>query len=118
MNRTLLDKVRYMLIGSGVPKVLWGEAVMTASYIVNRTPSSALGDKTPEELWTGHVPDYSHLRIFGCAAYSHQSIGKLEPRAQKCVFLGYPDGVKGYRLWSKEVKGFRIINSRDVTFDE
>lgn len=54
---------------------------MTASYIVNRIPSSALGDKTPEELWTGHVPDYSHLRIFGCAADSHQSIGKLEPRA-------------------------------------
>ncbi|KAL2505113.1 putative gag-pol polyprotein [Abeliophyllum distichum] len=51
-------------------------------------------------------------------AYSHQSVGKLEARAQKCVFLGYPDVVKGYRLWAKEVKGFKIITSRDVTFNE
>lgn len=118
MNRTLLEKVRCMLVGSGVPKTLWGEALMTATYIVNRTPSSALDDKTPEEQWSGSVSDYTHLRVFGCAAYSHQNLGKLEPRAQKCVFLGYPDGVKGYRLWSKDSGGFKIITSRDVTFDE
>lgn len=52
MNKNLLDKVRCMLIRSSVPKVLWGEALMTVSYIVNRTPLSALGDKTPEKQWT------------------------------------------------------------------
>ncbi|KAL2462237.1 Integrase catalytic domain-containing protein [Abeliophyllum distichum] len=105
-------------VSSGLPKVLWGEAVMTASYIVNRTPLIVLDGKIPEQMWSRESPNYSLLRTFGCAAYSHQSVGKLEARAQKCVFLSYPDGVKGYRLWEKEEKEFKIITSRDVTFNE
>ena len=42
--------------------------------------------------------------------------GKLEPRAKKCVFLGYTDGIKGFRLWDPSTS--RIITSRDVTFNE
>lgn len=56
--------------------------------------------------------------MFGCAAYAHQSKGKLEPRSVKCVFLGYPIGVKGYRLWVREEHGYKVIISRDVVFDE
>ena len=118
MNRTLLDKVRCMLVSSGLPKLFWGEAVMTAAHLVNMSPSTAINFKTPEELWTGKIPDYSTFRVFGCAGYVHQSEGKLEPRAVKGVFLGYPQGVKGYRLWLKEDKGYRVTTSRDVTFDE
>ncbi|KAL2505571.1 Reverse transcriptase Ty1/copia-type domain-containing protein [Abeliophyllum distichum] len=88
---------------SDLPKVLWGETVMTASYIGNRTPLSAIDGKTPKQQWPRKFPDYSHLRTFGCAAYSHQSIGKLEARAQKCVFLEYLDGVKEYRFWEGEI---------------
>ncbi|CAA0806744.1 Unknown protein [Striga hermonthica] len=36
----------------------------------------------------------------------------------KCVFLGYPDGVKGYRLWFRSVPGFKVVISRDVVFNE
>ncbi|CAA0827001.1 Uncharacterized mitochondrial protein AtMg00820, partial [Striga hermonthica] len=36
----------------------------------------------------------------------------------KCVFLGYPDGVKGYRLWLRSVPGFKVVISRDVVFNE
>ena len=117
-NRTLLDKVRCMLVSSGLPKLFWGEAVMTAAHLVNMSPSTAINFKTPEELWTGKIPDYSTLRVFGYASYVHQSKGKLEPRVVKGVFLGYPQGVKGYRLWLKEDKGYRVTTSRDVTFDE
>ena len=86
--------------------------------MINRSPSSAIEFKTPEERWSGKPPDLSNLRVFGCVAYAHQSIGKLEPRAIKCVFLGYPEGVKGYRLWLRDKGGFKTIISRDVIFNE
>jgi len=88
MNRTLLDKARCMLFSSGLSKAFWGEGIVTAAYLVNRCPSSALEFKTPEEVWSNKPPDLSNLKTFGCAAYAHQSIGKLEPRSIKCVFLG------------------------------
>ena len=87
-------------------------------FLVNRIPSSAINFKTPEELWFGKPSNYDHLRIFGCITYVHQSEGKLKPRSIKCIFLGYPEGVKGYRLWYKESPGVKIIISRDVMFNE
>ncbi|MCI83727.1 hypothetical protein A2U01_0105003, partial [Trifolium medium] len=38
--------------------------------------------------------------------------------AVKCVFIGYPEGVKGYKLWKIEPGGSKFIISKDVTFDE
>lgn len=58
------------------------------------------------------------MRIFGCAAYAHTRDGKLDPRSLKCVFLGYQEGTKGYRLWEKDAQGVKIIVSRDVIFNE
>ena len=113
MNRTILDKVRCLLIDSGLSQNFWGEAATTAVYLINRSPSTAINLKTPEELWVGRPPSLKHLRVFGCACYAHQSEGKLEPRALKGVFLGYPLGVKGYRLWLRDQKGFKVIISRD-----
>ncbi|KAL5579868.1 hypothetical protein UlMin_012310 [Ulmus minor] len=118
MNRTLVDKVRCMLVGSGLPKMFWGEALMTACYIVNQSSSTAIDLKTPNEMWFGKPKSYSNMRVFGCLAYAHQNEGKLEPRAVKCVFLGYPEGTKGYRLWMKDSKGYKTIVSRDVVFKE
>ncbi|KAH9754460.1 hypothetical protein KPL71_015451 [Citrus sinensis] len=118
MNRTLMEKVRCLLIHSKLPKTLWAEALNTACYLVNRSPSTAIGCKTPMELWLGRVADYSKLRIFGCEAYAHVKQRKLEARALKCRFLGYPEGVKGYRLWCTDFKPPKCIISRDVTFNE
>ncbi|KAL5549287.1 hypothetical protein UlMin_004518 [Ulmus minor] len=94
------------------------EALMTACYIVNQSPSTAIDLKTPNEMWFGKPKSYSNMRVFGCLAYAHQNEGKLEPRAVKCVFLGYPEGTKGYRLWMKDSKGYKVIVSRDVVFKE
>ncbi|KAL2243405.1 UNVERIFIED_CONTAM: Retrovirus-related Pol polyprotein from transposon TNT 1-94 [Sesamum indicum] len=118
MNRILLDKVRCLLVRSGLPKTFWGEAVLTAAHLINMSPSVPLLEKTPEHAWNGKIPDLSALRVFGCAAFVHQSVDKLEPRAIKCVFIGYPMGVKGYRLWVRSQPGFKVLISRDVTFNE
>lgn len=118
MNRTLLNKSRCMLFSSGLSKGFWGEAVVTAAYLINRCPCSAINLKTPGEVWSGNPPDLSNLRVFGCAAYAHQNIGKLEIRVVKGVFLGYPDGVKGYRIWLRDQGGLKTIISIDVIFKE
>ncbi|GAB2300656.1 hypothetical protein Dimus_038630 [Dionaea muscipula] len=118
MNRTLLEKVRCLLFTSKLPKYFWGEALNTAAYLINLSPSTALNFKCPYEIWNKRPPCLDHLKIFGCAAYMHKSDGKLNPRSTKCVFLGYQEGTKGYRLWDKGASGFKIMISRDVIFNE
>ncbi|GJW02681.1 retrovirus-related pol polyprotein from transposon TNT 1-94 [Tanacetum coccineum] len=118
MNMTLLNKVSSLLIQSGLPDSFWAEATVTAAYLINRSPSTALEKKTPMDLWSGHPANYEMLRIFSCVAYSHVSQGKLKPRVIKCIFLGYPEGVKGYRLWGLDDVKPKIIISRDVVFNE
>ncbi|GJS99864.1 retrovirus-related pol polyprotein from transposon TNT 1-94 [Tanacetum coccineum] len=118
MNRMLLNKVRCLLIQSGLPDSFWAEATVTAAYLINRSPSTTLENKTPIDLWSGHPANYEMLRIFGCVAYSHVNQGKLKPRAIKCIFLGYPEGVKGYRLWRLDDVKPKIIISKDVVFNE
>lgn len=98
MNRTILNKVRCFLKNSNLPKKFWGEAVSTACYLINKSPSSTIEFRTPEQLWSGKIPSLHHLRPFGCIAYVHKKEGKLDPRAKKAVFLGYPQGVKRIQI--------------------
>ena len=118
MNMTLVEKVRCMLFSANLSKHLWADAVTTAAYLINRSPSTALNFKTPQEAWSGKTPDLSNLRIFGSPAYAHIKQGKLEPRAIKGIFIGYPEGVKGYRIWCCDGKPSRVIVSRDIIFDD
>nr|GEV99816.1 retrotransposon protein, putative, Ty1-copia subclass [Tanacetum cinerariifolium] len=107
-----------LLIQSGFPDSFWAKAKVTTAYLINRSPSTALEKNTPMYLWSGHLENYEMLRIFGCVAYSHVNQEKLKPKAIKCIFLGYPDGVKGYRLWRLDDVKPKIIISRDVVFNE
>ncbi|KAA0059169.1 retrotransposon protein, putative, Ty1-copia subclass [Cucumis melo var. makuwa] len=75
------------------------EAAQTMCYLIDRSPSTALNLKTPQEVWTGKAPSLDHLRVFVCTSYAHVKDGKLNKRALKCMFIGYPQGVKGYKLW-------------------
>ncbi|KAH9650187.1 hypothetical protein KPL70_026271 [Citrus sinensis] len=118
MNRTLMEKVRCMMIQSELPKGLWGETLLTACVLVNLSPSSALDFKTPYEKWCGKPANYSKLKVFGCTAYAHANQGKLAPRALKGMFIGYPEGVKGYKIWCTDLSPPKCIVSRDVVFNE
>ncbi|GJZ77013.1 retrovirus-related pol polyprotein from transposon TNT 1-94 [Tanacetum coccineum] len=88
MNKTLMDKVR------------------------------SIEKKTPMKMWLGHLSDYEMLRIFGCVAYPYDKQGKLELRAVKCVLLGYPEGVKGYRLFRLDDESPKIVTNRNLVFNE
>ncbi|CAA7015031.1 unnamed protein product [Microthlaspi erraticum] len=116
MNRTLMEKVRCMLNESGLGEEFWAEAASTAAYVINRSPCSAIDHNVPEELWLNRKPGYKHMRKFGSIAYVHHDQGKLKPRALKGVFLGYPQGTKGYRVWLLELE--KCVISRNVVFHE
>ena len=119
MNRTLLERTKAMLKTASVAKSFWAEAVRTACYVINRSPSTAIDLKTPIEMWTSKPADYSCLHTFGSLVYvmyNTQEVTKLDPKSRKCVFLGYVDGIKGYRLW--DPTAHKVIISRDVIFAE
>jgi len=105
-----------MLSNVGLHRHFWAEAASIACYLINRSPSIAINKKTPIEVWSGSLANYSELRVFGCIVYAHAYNGKLEPRAVKCIFLGYKSGVKGYKLWNPETR--KVVISRYVVFNE
>ncbi|KAH9680636.1 Integrase catalytic domain-containing protein [Citrus sinensis] len=74
--------------------------------------------QTPYEKWTGQPANYGDLSAFGSTAYAHVSQGKLAPKALKGIFIGYPEGVKGYKIWCTDVNPPKCIISRDVIFNE
>jgi hypothetical protein len=94
----------------------WAEAASNVCYLINRSPSISLDKKTSIEVWSETLADYSQMRVFGCTAYAHVDNEMLEPKAVKCIFLGYGSEVKAYKLWNPETK--RILMSRNVVFNE
>ncbi len=75
-----------------MPHHYWVEAVATAVYIMNMTPTALVHGMTPEAKYNGRKPDLSHLKVFGCIAYVHvpdELRTKLDLKAEKCVFIGY-----------------------------
>ena len=119
MNRTILNMVRSMLFFKNVKIMFWVDVVLCAAYIKNRCPSNAIRNKTPYEMWYGHVPSVKHLRVFGSTCYAlvpkiHRN--KLGARSHKCIFLGYSNTSKAYHLYDEENK--KVAISRDVIFLE
>lgn len=117
-HRTILERARCMLKDAGLPGEFWAEAVSTACYLKNLSPSRRHPTKTPIEIWSGRRPDVSHLRPFGCTAYvkvPDELRQKLDPKSHACILLGYFPG-RMYRLMDPVTR--RIYQSRDVVFDE
>ncbi|KAF5797362.1 putative RNA-directed DNA polymerase [Helianthus annuus] len=119
MNRTLNERARSMRLNAGMPKTFWADAVNTAAYLINRSPSVPLDFKLPEEMWQGNEVSLEHLRVFGCSAYDLLEVGdrdKLDSKSKKCTFIGYGSEEMGYRLWDNE--GRKVIRSKNVVFNE
>ena len=100
-NRTLLDMVRSMMSLTDLPLSFWGYALETAAFTLNRAPSKSV-DTTPYELWFGKKPKLSFLKVWGCDAYVKKlQPDKLEPKSEKCVFIGYPKETVGYTFYHR-----------------
>ncbi|GKB70510.1 zinc finger, CCHC-type containing protein [Tanacetum coccineum] len=104
-NVSLLAKVCCFLIQSGLSKVLWAEDTTMSIYLVNRSPSSAIGFKTPVDM----------LMFFGWLAIKQ---GMLEPVKVKCIFLGYRKGIVGNKLWRLDDVTSKVVLYRNMGFNE
>ncbi|KAA0051752.1 Retrovirus-related Pol polyprotein from transposon TNT 1-94 [Cucumis melo var. makuwa] len=114
MDQTILDMARCICSEANLAYNFWVEAVAIATYTINGILYTTIYLKTPEELWSGRKPNIFKLRVFECVAYAHSKQGKLDLRALKCMFLGYPVGSKGYKLWDSKSK-MHIVR-KDVIF--
>lgn len=118
MNRTIIERVRCMLIDSGLDSRFWAEAAVTATFLINRVPCRS--QKTcPEEIWTGRRSNLKFLRVFGCPAFVHipkEKRSKLDPKSVECIMVGYSTESKAYRLYNPQ--NGKIVESRDVIFIE
>lgn len=65
-NPTIVEMATSMMNEKRLPKRFWAEAVFTAVYILNRSPTKFVKNKTPFEAWSGFKPSVRHLKIFGC----------------------------------------------------
>ncbi len=102
LNQTVMEMIRAMLLGAKLPQSLCAEAISTAAYLRNRSPTSTVEGMTPHQAWYDRKPGVDHLRLFGCTAYTYlpkDERGKLDSKTKKCTLLGYGSMQKGYRVF-------------------
>ena len=115
--RILMMMVKSTFIQGYIPKGFWSEMVISCNYIYNRTPTASLDGCTPYEMIYGKKPRVDHLRILGCKAIVHirkENRLALDVPGKICKLIGYSQNSPTYRLFD----GHKIIESRDVDFDE
>ncbi|CAM8966649.1 unnamed protein product [Rhodiola kirilowii] len=123
-NRALKEMVNAMLSYSGLNDEFWGEAMLTACYLLNRIPNKR-GSITPYEMWFNKKPSLNHIRVWGCRAVVRLHIPKHKTLGEKgveCIFIGYAHHSMAYKFYviepNKHASIRTVIESRDAIFDE
>ncbi|KAF7768485.1 hypothetical protein Agabi119p4_7728 [Agaricus bisporus var. burnettii] len=118
-NRTMGERITAMLSESRLPGCFWGECISSMVHVWNMLPTASLSGTTPFQAFYKRKPDVSHLRVWGCTAYVHVQRDKrnsLQPHYEKCVFIGYPAGYKGWKFYNPVTK--QTVISERADFDE
>ena len=124
-NRTVKEMMNALLISSGLTQGMWGEAVLSANYLLNRIPRKG-NDKTPFEMFKGRTPSYEHLRVWGCLAKVMVPPPKqvtIGPKTVDAIFIGYAHNSNAYRFLVHKSDNSRVhkntfLESRNATFFE
>ncbi|XP_074314523.1 uncharacterized protein LOC141649741 [Silene latifolia] len=118
-HRHLVETARALLLYVNLPKRFWRECLLAATHIINKLPSLVLSWQIPTELLLKKATTYDELRVIGCMCFAlspGHSRDKFDPKARKCIMLGYPFQQKAYKLY--DIESQKIIISRDVIFHE
>ncbi|GJS56733.1 putative ribonuclease H-like domain-containing protein [Tanacetum coccineum] len=101
------------------PLFLWAEAVATTYYTQKRSLVRTRHNKTPYELLHDRKPDLKYLHVFGALCYptnDSEDLGKLKPKADIGIFIGYSPANKAYQIYNKRTR--MIMETIHVEFDE
>ena len=104
---------------------MWGEAVLTANYLLNKVPKKK-PEKFPYELWKGRKLPYKYLRVWGClakVAVPPPKTKKIGPKVVDCIFIGYAHNSSAYWFLVQEsnildIHKNTITESRNALFFE
>lgn len=116
-NQHLLSIARALLFQASLLLKFWGDDMLSTTHLINIIP--ILQNKSLYKALISSSPSYSHLRVFGClwfASTLKNNRSKLSPLARKCIFIGYPSSVKGYKVY--DLEDHSCFVSRDVIFYE
>ena len=124
-NRTLKEMMNALLLNSGLPQNMWGEALLSANYILNKIPHKKIG-KTPYELWNGRLPSYKFMKVWGCLAKVVVPNPKrvvIGPKTIDCIFIGYAQNSSAYRflVYKSDIPDIHentIMESKNASFFE
>ena len=118
-HRNILEMVRALRLQANLPLKYWGDCVLTSVYIINRLPNIVMENVYLYEKLFGKKPNYDSLRAFGCLVMAYnpsRDKDKFSLRGVPCVFLGYPNDQKGYKVLNV-INGQTLV-SRDMRFFE
>ncbi len=114
-----MEMVRSMLHAQNLKKPLSAEAVVNAAYTRNPCPSKGIAvHHTRGSMEWEKALHFTHVCVWmHCVCHgARREEGKLDAKGTKCLFLGYCEGTKAYRLMCVQSK--KIIKCRDVEFME
>lgn len=115
LNRTIYDKARTILDESNLPRYLWGHAIQTATFLINRSPTRAIDYNIPALIYNREMM-LNKLKPFGCKGCMVilPRKDKLDPRAKEVRMIGYAR--TGYKVWDPETEMVSV--TRHIRFDE
>ncbi|GJW37011.1 retrovirus-related pol polyprotein from transposon TNT 1-94 [Tanacetum coccineum] len=108
-----------MLIFSKTPEFIWAKAIATACFTHNRSIVHTRYNKTPYELIRGRKPNIQYFHVFRSLCYptnDHDYLGKIKPKAEIGIFIGYSESSRGFRIYNRRTK--KIMETIHVKFDE
>jgi len=118
-HQHILNITCCLLFQSSLPKAYWCYVVTHVVHIINRLPSTVINNVCPYQILYKKPLTYLNLKVFGTLCFASTlecNRTKLDPRARKCVFLGFKTGIKGYVLL--DTLSREIFISRNVIFYE
>lgn len=115
-NHTITEMDRCMLQNMSIPHKFWVEAMFAAVYLINRSPTMAVKQKTPKEVWSGQKCKVSHLKAFGFVTqivwcHLHQKNFENEPAKASIIYCtwSYAPYVQATRPHQDQVLGYQVM---------